>query len=51
MSKLKDKWAIEFNNLMHLSEDDIQTWTVNYVNLNNNIFVIISEDCDEVIII
>ena len=48
VSKLKDKWAKEFDNLKNFSKDNIRAWTVDYVNLNNNIFVIISEAQDEV---
>ena len=49
VSKIKDKWAGEFDNLSDFSKDSIWTWSVDYVNLNNNIFVIICEAHDEVI--
>lgn len=49
MSKLKDKWVREFDSLINFFKDSIRTWTVDYVKLNNNIFVIISEARDEVI--
>ena len=49
VSKIKDKWVRQFDNLMSFSEDDIRAWTVDYINLNNNIWVIISESHDEVI--
>lgn len=48
VSKLKDKWAKEFDNLLDFSEDSIQTWVVDYINLNNNIYVIVCEAHDEV---
>lgn len=37
------------DNLIDFSEDNIQSWIINYVNLNNNIYVLISESHDEVI--
>ena len=49
LSKLKDKWAREFNNMSYFFEDSMGTWTVDYVNLNNNIFVTIDEACDDLI--
>lgn len=48
-SKLKDKWVEDFNTLMNFSKYNIRTWIIDYVNLNNNIYVIISESQDEVI--
>ena len=49
MSKLKDKRDKEFDGLIDFSEDNIIPWSMDYVNLNNNIFVIIYEARDEVI--
>ena len=43
MSKVKDRWAREFNNLIDFFEDNIKARTMDYVNLNNNISVIICE--------
>lgn len=43
ISKLKDKWAIEFNDFSYFSEDIMHTWTVDYVNLDKNIYVNIYE--------
>lgn len=34
---------------MDLFEENIRTWTMDYVNLNNNIYVIVYEACDELI--
>ena len=49
VSKLKDKWSGEFKNLLDFYEDNIQTWTVDYVNLNNNISIIVCESHDDLI--
>ena len=49
LARLKDKWAEEFDNLVDLSRDDMRTWTVDYVNFNHNIFVILSKACDKVL--
>ena len=49
VSKLKDKWAREFNNLSYFSKDNIWASTVVYVNLNKNIYVILYESHDELI--
>ena len=35
--KLKEKWAGEFDNLSDFSKDNICTWTIEYVNFNNNV--------------
>ena len=43
VAKLKDKWAREFDNLTDFSEDKIKAWTMDYVNLNNNILIIVCE--------
>ena len=43
LSKLKDKWAREFNDMLDFSKDNMHTWTIDYVNLNNNIFISIVE--------
>ena len=43
MSKLKDKWNGELDDLSYFSKDNIHIWIVDYVNLNNNVYVNISE--------
>ena len=40
LSKLKDKWAREFDNLLDFSKDNMCTWTFDYVNLHNNVFLV-----------
>ena len=47
-SKLKEKWAREFNNMSDFSKYSMQTWTMDYVNLNN-IYVTIGESHDDLI--
>ena len=42
-SKLKDKWDWEFDDLSYLSEDNMHAWTIDYANLNNNIYIFIFE--------
>ena len=49
MSKLKDKWAKVFDNLLDFFDDNVWMWTIDYVNLKNNISVIICEAHDELI--
>ena len=49
VSKLKDKWAREFDKLSNFSEESIKTLTIDYVNLNNNISVIVNEAQEEII--
>lgn len=49
VSKIKDKWSGEFENLSYFSKDIIQKWIMDYINLNNNIFVIDCESRDELI--
>ena len=49
VSKLMDKWVGEFDNMSYFSKYNIRTWTVDYVNLNNNIFVTICESYDDLI--
>ena len=49
VSKLKDKWVEEFHNMSCFSKDNIRTWTMDYINLNKNIFVIVCEAYDELI--
>lgn len=49
VSKFKDKWLKEFDNLSDFSEDNIRMRTIDYVNLNNNITIIICESCYELI--
>lgn len=49
VSKLKDKWAREFDNLFDFSKGNIRMWTMDYANLNNNIYVFICEVHDELI--
>ena len=47
--KLKDNWTKEFDSSMKFSEDNVWTWTMDYVNFNNNIYIIICESHDEVV--
>ena len=49
VSKLKDKWAREFDILSYFFEENIRTWVVNYVNLNNNIVNIVLKEKEEII--
>ena len=49
VSKLKDKWVREFDNLLDFFEDIIRMWTMDYVNVNNNIYVSIREAHDDLI--
>lgn len=49
LSKLKEKWAREFDDLPKFSEENIKTWTVSYVNLNNNILNNVIEAREELI--
>ena len=49
VSKLKDKWPGELDNLSYFSEDNIQTWNMDYINLNNNISIIFYESHDDLI--
>ena len=48
-SKLKDKWAGEFDDLSDLFKDNILSWTVDYVKLNNDMSICISESCESLI--
>ena len=43
VSKPKDKWVREFDNLMVFFEDNIRSWTVDYTNLGKNIYVTVWE--------
>ena len=43
LSKLKDKCVGEFYNMPDFFEDNMRTWIVDYVNLNNTIFFIVGE--------
>ena len=49
MSKLKDKWVREFDNLSYFSKESIKTWKVDYVNLNNNILIKVNEALEEIL--
>ena len=49
MSKLTNKWVGEFDSLAYFFEDNIKTWTIDYVNLNNNISTIVCEAREEII--
>ena len=44
VSKLKDKWDKEFCSLSDLFEERNKAWTIYYVNVNNNISIIVNED-------
>jgi hypothetical protein len=43
VSELKDKRVGEFNSLLDVFVENIRTWIVDYVNLNNNISNIVIE--------
>ena len=43
VSKLRDKWVREFDNLTDFFNVNMREWTLDYVSLNNDIFVIIFE--------
>jgi hypothetical protein len=47
VSKLKDKWAGDFEILSDFSKESIKTWTMDCVNLNNNIWAMVNEARDE----
>lgn len=49
LSKLKEKWDEGFNNKSYFSKDNMQTWTMDYVNLNNNTFIVGGEAHDDLI--
>lgn len=49
VSKLKDKWVGEFHRLIDFFKDNIKAWTIDYINLNNNISTIVCEARKEVI--
>jgi hypothetical protein len=49
LSKLKDKWSREFDDLSYFSKDNMHTWTIDYVNLTNNIYINIVESCESLI--
>ena len=49
LSKLKDKWTQEFNDLSYLSEHIMCMWTIDYINLNNNVYISIDEACENLI--
>jgi hypothetical protein len=38
LSKIKEKWAEEFDSLTNFSGENIKAWTIDYVNLKYNIF-------------
>lgn len=49
LSKLRDKWAKEFDNLFDFSGDNMCIWTIEYVNHNHNIFGNIYESWDDLL--
>ena len=49
MSKLKDKWVEEFDSMSKFSEERIKTWIIDYVNLNNNLLIIVTETREEIL--
>ena len=49
LSKLNDKQDREFDILLDFSEENIKTWTVSYVNFNNDILVFISQGREELV--
>lgn len=46
LSKLRGKWVEEFDSLSNFSKN-MCMWTIDYVNLNHNISINISEICDD----
>ena len=42
-TKLKNKWVEELANLTNFSKENIKAWTIDYVNFNNNISIIVNE--------
>ena len=49
MSKIRDKWAGEFDSLTNFYEENIRAWTIDYLNFNNNISIIVNEAHKEVL--
>jgi hypothetical protein len=49
LSKLKEKCVGEFDDLSDFSEENMHTWIVGYVNLNNNFFFNMSETRENLI--
>lgn len=47
LTKLRDKWDKKFDSLYDFSRDNMRTWIVDYVNLNHNVYVMISEAHDD----
>jgi hypothetical protein len=47
LAKLKDKRARDFDNLSDFSEENIKTWTISYVNFNNDILIVIYQGKEE----
>lgn len=43
VSKFKDKWGGGFESMTNFFEESIKEWTIHYVNLNNNILIIVNE--------
>lgn len=41
LSKLRDKWVEKFDSLFDLYGDNMHTWTIYYVKLNHNVYVLI----------
>ena len=49
LSKLRDKCTKEFNGMSNFSRDNMRTWIVDYINLNHNVYVRISEAHDDLL--
>ena len=49
LSKLKDKWVGEFGSLSNFFDENIRTWTVDYVNLYSIILNIVIKAREEII--
>lgn len=50
VSKLNEKWVGEFETLTNFFEEieeNINAWTIVYINLNNNILTIVNETWEE----
>ena len=47
LSKLKDKWAREFDSMSNFPQENIKSWTILDVNVNNDILDSISQGREE----
>lgn len=47
LSKLRDKWVVEFDSVFDLYRNNMHTWIVDYINLNHNVYVSVFEACGD----